>query len=110
MNKGKGTLCEETVFDNDTSGANSLRSERMVFTNEAVPASYLQDFNNNIMRNRRINMDDRGTTWNKRGNLILAFALIRHLHNQGEISDHVYRNIKKEYQKNKNQLDSILKK
>lgn len=34
------------------------------------------------------------------GNKILALALIRHLYNKGDISEHVYKNIKKEYQKN----------
>lgn len=35
----------------------------------------------------------------KRENTILALALIRHLYHKGEISEHVYKNIKKEYQK-----------
>ena len=37
--------------------------------------------------------------WRKRGNTILALALIRHLYNEGKISEHVYKKIQKEYQK-----------
>lgn len=33
------------------------------------------------------------------GTTILALALIRHLYNKGDISEYVYKNIKKEYQK-----------
>lgn len=35
---------------------------------------------------------------NGKGNVILALALIRHLYNKGDISEIVYKNIKKEYQ------------
>ncbi len=36
-------MCEDAVFDNETSGDKLLRSERMVYTNEAVPDSRLQE-------------------------------------------------------------------
>ncbi len=39
------------------------------------------------------------TKWKNKGNIILALALIRHLYHKGEISEYVYKNIKKEYQK-----------
>jgi uncharacterized membrane protein len=32
-------------------------------------------------------------------NMILALALIKHLYNKGDISEYVYKNIKKEYVK-----------
>ncbi len=35
---------------------------------------------------------------NERGNLILALALIKHLHNSGKLPEHVYLNIKREYE------------
>lgn len=44
---------------------------------------------------RRLLMDK-----DKNGNTILALALIQHLYNKGAISEHVYKNIKKEYQIN----------
>ena len=39
------------------------------------------------------------TNKNKKNNIILALALIKHLYNKGDIPEHVYRNIKKEYEK-----------
>ena len=44
-------------------------------------------------------MDKKSAYINRKGNIILALALIRHLYNKGEISEIVYKNIKKEYQK-----------
>jgi hypothetical protein len=38
-----GILCDDTVFNNDASGAKLIQSERMVYTNEAVPDSRLQE-------------------------------------------------------------------
>lgn len=35
---------------------------------------------------------------NNVGNVILALALMRYLYNKGTISQHVYKNIKKEYE------------
>ena len=37
----------------------------------------------------------------KKNNIILALALIKHLYNKGDIPEHVYRNIKKEYVRRK---------
>lgn len=34
-----------------------------------------------------------------KGNIIIALALMRYLYNKGDISEYVYNNIKKEYQK-----------
>ena len=35
---------------------------------------------------------------NEKAKIILALALMKHLHNTGKISDHVYQNIKREYE------------
>lgn len=40
-------------------------------------------------------------TEDERGKKILALALIKHLYNEGKISETVYENIKKEYQQNR---------
>ena len=43
---------------------------------------------------------------NERGNIILALALMKHLYNQGKLAEHIYHNIKKEYEK---KLESLAK-
>lgn len=35
---------------------------------------------------------------NEKSKVILALALMKHLHNSGKIPDHVYQNIKREYE------------
>lgn len=39
------------------------------------------------------------TKWKNKGNIILALALIRHLYHKGDISEYVYKNIKKNIKK-----------
>lgn len=56
---------------------------------------------NNINRyNRRLIMNLENNN-HKKNNIILALALIKHLYNKGDIPEHVYRNIKKEYVRRK---------
>ncbi len=38
------------------------------------------------------------TNKNEKGNIILALALMKYLHNNKKLPDHVYQNIKKEYE------------
>lgn len=44
---------------------------------------------------------EKNMTEDERGKKILALALIKHLYNEGKISETVYENIKKEYQQNR---------
>lgn len=42
-------------------------------------------------------MNDNMSVVRKKGNMIIALALMKHLYNEGKIPEHVYKNIKKEY-------------
>lgn len=95
-------MCEDAVFDNETSGDKLLRSERMVYTNEAVPDSRLQDIYYLAERGNPIYMDDK-----KLLRYSMQLSMLKQLLSKKLISENEYQIIQKKLMKDYGIISNI---